>query len=337
MARPGMRQHPKFKRLLHLLREPAPHVVGYLECLWETGYAHGEAVLGREADVELAAEYPGTPGRLAAALEEVGLIDRLEDGRLRIHDLYENAPEYVRRRMDRRAETQADKICGHCGEIYHSPDPRSRYCSPSCRVMACRNGKLTDVNGDKKQHPLTFNISAPEGSPDARKLTDVNALPSPAQSEYKPPQTPPEGGLAGSSASPSAENARSPPTAAASQLAELWCTLYTRLKYGKCADRPADMVPSFAELLRHGHTAESLRAALEDPARDRGEWFSDFRERVMGGSNGQPSPRQKTKTERDQAVLRQRAAEAAGPRLVDTDLNELHKRLGKTAGKEVPP
>jgi hypothetical protein len=107
MARPGLRQHPKFRRLVHLLAEPEPHVLGYLECLWLAGYERGDEVLGDELDVELAAEYPGKRGRLFAALLDARLIDRLDDGRYAIHDLYVNAPEYVRKRLDREAARRA--------------------------------------------------------------------------------------------------------------------------------------------------------------------------------------------------------------------------------------
>ena len=101
MARPGLRAHPKFRRLLHLLQEPAPHVRGYLEYLWEVGYEAGNPVIGDALDIELAAEYPGEPGKLCKALLDCRLIDRLEDGRFQIHDLLENAPEYVKKRLAR--------------------------------------------------------------------------------------------------------------------------------------------------------------------------------------------------------------------------------------------
>src|SRR4051812_26885101 len=62
MARPTLRQHPKFRRLCHLLAVPVPHALGYLECMWSVGYQCGDPVLGDATDVELAAEWPGEPG-----------------------------------------------------------------------------------------------------------------------------------------------------------------------------------------------------------------------------------------------------------------------------------
>jgi hypothetical protein len=55
MARPGLRLHPKFLRLCHLLQEPAPHVLGHLEFLWETAYEAGDSEIGDETGVELTA------------------------------------------------------------------------------------------------------------------------------------------------------------------------------------------------------------------------------------------------------------------------------------------
>jgi hypothetical protein len=103
MARPGLLTHPKFLHLAHLLPDcPVPHLVGYLECMWMTGYDHGRAFLGHALAVELAAKWPGDRGRLCHALFETGFIDGdPEADRYSIHDLESNAPQYVRRRMKR--------------------------------------------------------------------------------------------------------------------------------------------------------------------------------------------------------------------------------------------
>jgi hypothetical protein len=108
MARPGLTQHPKFRRLIHTLQEPLPHVLGYLECMWSVAYECGNPLLGDETDVELAAQYPHTRGKLCAALLECGFLDRLEDGRFQVHDLFDHAPEYVQRRAAREARRKAN-------------------------------------------------------------------------------------------------------------------------------------------------------------------------------------------------------------------------------------
>lgn len=99
MPRPTLYEHPKFMRLCHLLKMPRPHVLGHLEFMWRVGYVSGNPELGDAVNVEIAAEWTGEPGALVAALmdKHVRMIDRR--GKIYfIHDLHENAPDYVRAR-----------------------------------------------------------------------------------------------------------------------------------------------------------------------------------------------------------------------------------------------
>lgn len=68
MGRPGMMEHPKFRRLVAMLKMPAAHVRGHLECLWDVAYQCGRAEIGDEMDVELAAGWAGEPGALCKAM-----------------------------------------------------------------------------------------------------------------------------------------------------------------------------------------------------------------------------------------------------------------------------
>lgn len=99
--KPELIAHRKFTRLRRLLGEPTPHLIGYLECMWLRGYQTGSPVLGDELDVEGAAEYPGERGRFTAAAVEAGFVDRNADGQYAIHDLYDHAPEWAKKRMAR--------------------------------------------------------------------------------------------------------------------------------------------------------------------------------------------------------------------------------------------
>jgi hypothetical protein len=101
MPRFSLFTHQKFLRLCYILKEPEPHVLGYLEYLWYSAYQSGHAVIGDEVDVELAAKYPGERGKLAQALLEVRLLDRLEEGWLAVHDLADHAPESIKKRWQR--------------------------------------------------------------------------------------------------------------------------------------------------------------------------------------------------------------------------------------------
>lgn len=106
MARPTLFTHRKFRRLVHLLQEPKPHVLGYLEMIWASAYESGEELIGDANDVELAAEFPHTPGKLVRALMDSGFVDERE-GLYYVHDLLDHAPEYVSRRLKREQERRA--------------------------------------------------------------------------------------------------------------------------------------------------------------------------------------------------------------------------------------
>lgn len=112
MGRPGLMKHPKFKRLVHLLHEPEPHVRGYLECLWDTCYECGDPVIGDATDVILACGCNAKHAKHAKLVDALlhaggdsrkGFIEKNDDGEYQVHDLYDHAPDYVQRRMEREA------------------------------------------------------------------------------------------------------------------------------------------------------------------------------------------------------------------------------------------
>lgn len=101
--RPGLLRHRKFARLARLVGS-RPLALGHLEMLWEVAYESGDDLLGDAGDVEQLAEWGGEAGRLASALAEAGFIDPVEGGGFRVHDLWDHAPEYVRKRRKREEE-----------------------------------------------------------------------------------------------------------------------------------------------------------------------------------------------------------------------------------------
>jgi hypothetical protein len=120
MGRPNLRLNRKFPRLVRLLRgtcgEFAELVArGVLEHMWEVGYDCGDDHLGDAIAVADAARWPLDPDVLARALAQAGgpgdkgFIEEIEgrEGHWRIHDLYDHAPEYVRKRMDRESARRA--------------------------------------------------------------------------------------------------------------------------------------------------------------------------------------------------------------------------------------
>lgn len=174
MARPGLEKHPKFRRLMHMLGERKSHVRGYLECLWETAYETGNPVIGDEVDVELAADWPGEPGKLAAALlncggegrtgfieEVVTDCNALNNGlrnsvtkTFQVHDLFDHAPEYVTHRRTKEVERRKEKTCQRCGNVFHSTETHAKFCSDNCRVSAYRE-RHSEAATTGPQHPVT--------------------------------------------------------------------------------------------------------------------------------------------------------------------------------------
>lgn len=106
MARPGLTKHRKFRRLARLLGSEAL-ALGHLEWLWSVCYEDGNDYLGDSDDVESAAKWTGTPGELTQALlacggdGHAGFIDEVSPGHYQAHDLFDHAPDYVRRRSRR--------------------------------------------------------------------------------------------------------------------------------------------------------------------------------------------------------------------------------------------
>jgi len=110
-VRPGLTKHRKFLRLTHAIGS-APLALGHLEFLWESSYEAGDDYLGNSQDVEVLARWDGEVGKLTNALLTAGgdgmagFIEEIEGrpGFYAVHDLYENAPEYVQKRMTRELE-----------------------------------------------------------------------------------------------------------------------------------------------------------------------------------------------------------------------------------------
>jgi len=123
MGRPGLQLHRKMRRLARELDATAPGhgtllARGALELLWDGGYECGDPYLGEAADVEARADWAGQAGVLCTALVNAGgkscagFIEEGgsswwpdgEPGTFRIHDLFDHAPDYVKRRLDREEE-----------------------------------------------------------------------------------------------------------------------------------------------------------------------------------------------------------------------------------------
>jgi hypothetical protein len=135
MARPGFIEHPKFKRLAHMLRLPEPYVLGLCEFMWRPCYQSGDPRIGDATDVELAAKWPGEPGVFFRAAMDcggpgrAGLIEECGDnpGTYRVHDLLDNAPDYVKARLrmecKRRSCSEQFRNVPNSSEMFLTPAP----------------------------------------------------------------------------------------------------------------------------------------------------------------------------------------------------------------------
>src|SRR4051812_34563783 len=157
MGRPGLTKHRKFLRLARALQTAcgafAEQVArGALEFLWDSAYENGDDDLGDETDVEAAARWRGDPGVLCRALAEAGgdgehgfiEPDNGRPGRWRVHDLFDHAPDYVRRRRGYEEERRIVKTCQWCGGEFRSREKRAKFCGDTCRVAAYRAGQRNE-------------------------------------------------------------------------------------------------------------------------------------------------------------------------------------------------
>lgn len=172
MPRPTLFTSIKFRRLVHRLGVPVPHALGYLECLWSVAYECGEPAIGDALDVELAAQWPGEPGVLAAALTETGFIDDVA-GVLTVHDLWDHAPEYVKKRRER--ELGRQRRGEELAAEQQKKTPRKRQ-----RQTAADNGGQCPTVSDEKTE------TSPNG---------LTPAPAPAPTPNKHPPTPSGGVL----------------------------------------------------------------------------------------------------------------------------------------------
>ncbi len=119
MARAGLDKNKKFMRLARQLNSVAAGMGellarGALETMWSAAYERADDHLGGAEDVELTVKWQGPPGLLVQALVsaggdgEAGFIEAdAERGGYRVHDLWDHAPPWVKRKAAAEAERRA--------------------------------------------------------------------------------------------------------------------------------------------------------------------------------------------------------------------------------------
>ena len=162
MARPTLKNHRKFRRLRAMLGLSTAAAYGLLGMIWDSAYESGDEHLGDGTDVALACEWDGDVDALVGALMtcggdgHAGFIEKNSIGYV-IHDLWDHAPDYVRTRRIKEEARRVDRVCENCGIVYHSSDPKSRFCGTPCRQDAWRksrrsgDGSATEHDADATQ------------------------------------------------------------------------------------------------------------------------------------------------------------------------------------------
>jgi hypothetical protein len=180
--------HRKFLRLVRLVNEPAPHVLGYLLFMWRRAYQMGSPFLGDELDVEAAAVYTGEPGKFTRAAASAGFLD-LTDGGYIVHDLYAHAPEWAKKRLQRNGfgPKRGESNCNKRPDETRTNGGENGGSAAGCRTNggetggepAARRTKTKEQRTEKKEknHPPT--PSAAEGEP-GTALAVVESQPEPA-------------------------------------------------------------------------------------------------------------------------------------------------------------
>lgn len=193
MARPGFGDHPKCinlearlaERLPAKLRPLAPALArGFMELLWEVAYRGGDPVIGHASTVERIVGWPFAAGELARMMancgrsNQAGLLDEIESDVFAVHDLFDHAPDYVRKRLKRELDRKGQ------GRLFRELSDRTTA------------GQRLDTD-----RSLTSRDQSPTGQrPDADRTLSVTPAPAPAprEEEEEEPGTPlpPAGGRA---------------------------------------------------------------------------------------------------------------------------------------------
>lgn len=195
MARPGFSLDRKFQRCARSLEVAFPgfgEVVarGALELLWDAAYEACDDYVGDGDDLEAQARWRGRPGELVQALVTAGGVGKAgfveeggtewwpegRPGTYRIHDLWDHAPDYAKKRLERETAREA------AGTTL-----KEQRAAAGRKGAARTNGKreTTEQQADGKRTPLAEQPAATVQQV-AGTLAPTLA-PAPAQQQQPPP------------------------------------------------------------------------------------------------------------------------------------------------------
>lgn len=128
-----LRDHPKTRKLAHILGISRPAAIGHLQCLWWWALDYAEdGSLGKfdSLDIALGADWEGDETLFVSSLVRVGFIDQDEDGYLYVHDWDDYAGTLIRRReanTKRMQDARAQHVRAHTSaRAQHVREPEKR-------------------------------------------------------------------------------------------------------------------------------------------------------------------------------------------------------------------
>lgn len=165
MAMMNTTQQPKFKRLRKRLGIGVAQTLGHLECLWQYTHSTGNPVY-TVADAEAAAEWEGEDGALVAALSENspnGWLDKRDDGLYEVHDYWENCPQSVRDRVNKRNQRNG-KTAGHVPDVSGKNGKTAGHV-PDMSGQNAENGRTCPGHGGQEKKRKEVDVEKNEDPP----------------------------------------------------------------------------------------------------------------------------------------------------------------------------
>jgi hypothetical protein len=136
---------------------------GGLELMWEPAYDTGDPYIGDADDIEGTVGWPGPPGAFCEALlsaggeGRAGFIEPAEGGGFIIHDFWDHAPDYVRKRRARerqREERGAELSRFGQRPVTDQPVTGQRPPSPDCQTEDGRTPSPAPSPAPRKEKEL---------------------------------------------------------------------------------------------------------------------------------------------------------------------------------------
>ena len=167
-----------------MLRQDVPTTVGILEIFWHFAYLHAPAGdVGKWSDdeIEAACYWQGEPGKLTSSLVACGFVEECVRSRLVIHDWYEHAPEFIKKRVQRKtmnfAEAQPPE---------ETPDPSRHVQTPSDHATPTNRHRTDLSNREEKPGHFKGGLGVEKSIQDKQK---TGLRPASQNPNHRRPQT----------------------------------------------------------------------------------------------------------------------------------------------------